>query len=65
MGMGGLASAPGEVRAQFARLHSLLDRAREKFPQASLTELSMGMSGDFEIAVEEGATLVRIGSVLY
>lgn len=65
MGMGGLASAPGEVRAQFARLHSLLDRAREKFPQANLTELSMGMSGDFEIAVEEGATLVRIGSVLY
>jgi uncharacterized pyridoxal phosphate-containing UPF0001 family protein len=28
-------------------------------------ELSMGMSGDFEIAIEEGATLVRIGSVLY
>lgn len=65
MGMGGLASAPDEVRAQFACLHRLLDKAREKFPQANLTELSMGMSGDFEIAVEEGATLVRIGSILY
>ena len=65
MGMGGLASSPGEVRTQFARLHTLLGQAREKFPQANLTELSMGMSGDFEIAVEEGATLVRIGSILY
>ena len=65
MGMGGLASSPDEVRTQFALLHRLLDKAREKFPQANLTELSMGMSGDFEIAVEEGATLVRIGSILY
>lgn len=66
MGMGGLASSPSEVRAQFAILRSLLDEARGAFPALTgLAELSMGMSGDFEIAVEEGATIVRIGSILY
>ena len=65
MGMGGLESSPGEVRAQFARLRELRDAARKAFPDADLTELSMGMSGDFELAIAEGATIVRIGSILY
>lgn len=65
MGMGGLESTPGEVRAQFARLRELRDAARKAFPGAELAELSMGMSGDFEIAIGEGATIVRIGSILY
>ncbi|MGI5832847.1 MAG: YggS family pyridoxal phosphate-dependent enzyme [Thermoguttaceae bacterium] len=65
MGMGGLASTPDEVRRQFARLRLLFDEARHAFPDANLTELSMGMSDDFEIAVEEGATIVRIGSILF
>jgi len=34
-------------------------------PEISLDELSMGMSGDYEVAIEEGATMVRIGSALY
>jgi uncharacterized pyridoxal phosphate-containing UPF0001 family protein len=34
-------------------------------PQFTLDELSMGMSGDFEIAIEEGATIVRLGSLLF
>ncbi|MBR5414371.1 MAG: YggS family pyridoxal phosphate-dependent enzyme [Thermoguttaceae bacterium] len=65
MGMGGLESTPDEVRAQFARLRELRDAAQKAFPGANLTELSMGMSGDFELAIAEGATIVRIGSILY
>ncbi|MCF0234782.1 MAG: YggS family pyridoxal phosphate-dependent enzyme, partial [Thermoguttaceae bacterium] len=63
MGMAGLTATPDETRRQFAVLRELRDRCRAQFPDFS--ELSMGMSGDFEIAIEEGATSVRIGSILY
>lgn len=55
-----------EARGDFIRLRELRDRLA-KFcpPQISLHELSMGMSGDFEVAIEEGATLVRVGSALF
>lgn len=54
---------PQEVRQIFRELKNL---AREiKVPGAELIELSMGMSNDFEVAVEEGATMVRIGSALF
>ena len=36
-----------------------------QFPELPLTELSMGMSGDFEIAIEEGSTLVRVGTAIF
>ena len=52
------------ARPGFARLRELRDEAERKLG-LSLPELSMGMSGDFEVAVEEGATLVRVGSVLF
>lgn len=65
MGMGGLDSTPNEVRRQFALLRQLLDDSRGAFPSEPLDTLSMGMSGDFEIAIEEGSTMVRIGSALY
>lgn len=52
------------VRACFARLRDLRDRLRQSHG-LSLPELSMGMSGDFEIAVEEGATTIRLGTVLF
>lgn len=66
MGMGGLASSPQEVRTQFATLRKLFEEVcRLHTGLAGFKEISMGMSGDFEIAVEEGATIVRIGSVLY
>jgi len=65
MGMGGLESTRTEVRRQFARLRELRDLCRAAFPARSFDTLSMGMSGDFETAVEEGSTLVRIGSALY
>jgi pyridoxal phosphate enzyme (YggS family) len=55
-----------EARADFVRLRELRDRLHLSCPpQISLQELSMGMSGDFEVAIEEGATLVRVGSALF
>ncbi|MCI0332010.1 MAG: YggS family pyridoxal phosphate-dependent enzyme [Planctomycetes bacterium] len=50
----------------FATLRELRDRLRSSAPScASLDTLSMGMSGDFEVAIREGATMVRIGSLLW
>jgi pyridoxal phosphate enzyme (YggS family) len=67
MGMAGLESDEPQIRREFELLRKTAESARERKlpPNVPLSELSMGMSGDFEIAVEEGATLVRIGSVLY
>lgn len=66
MGMAGLKTAPCETRRQFATLRQTLEKCRETFPElVDLKELSMGMSGDFEIAIEEGATITRLGSILY
>jgi len=57
---------PEEARPYFIALRKLRDGlAAEKIPRVSLTELSMGMSGDFEVAIEEGATLVRIGTAIF
>ncbi len=54
------------VRKTFRGLRELRDRLQPLVPQGTvLDELSMGMSGDFEIAIEEGATIVRIGSRLF
>lgn len=54
------------ARADFQRLRELRDRLNKHLPpEQRLYDLSMGMSRDFEVAIEEGATLVRVGSVLY
>lgn len=54
-----------EVRPVFRGLREWKERINEyQLPHAKITELSMGMSGDFEVAIEEGATYVRLGSVL-
>ncbi|MCA0251269.1 MAG: YggS family pyridoxal phosphate-dependent enzyme [Actinobacteria bacterium] len=54
------------VRACFVRLRELRDRLRDDLPeQVSVDELSMGMSGDFELAIEEGATVVRVGQAIF
>lgn len=55
-----------EARPVFQRLRSLRDRLREVSPSGpALNELSMGMSRDFEVAIEEGATMIRVGRTLY
>jgi PLP dependent protein len=51
------------TRLSFRRLRELRDRLRADWPE--LAELSMGMSGDYEVAVEEGATMVRVGTALF
>ncbi len=58
---------PDRVRPYFAKLRELSRRAADRNREGNirLTELSMGMSGDFEAAVEEGATLVRVGTLLF
>jgi pyridoxal phosphate enzyme (YggS family) len=54
------------VRACFAQLKQLQERARqEAIAGVSLERLSMGMSGDFEIAIEEGSTEIRVGSSIF
>ena len=60
-----LVEDPEDVRYVFAKLRAIRDRLRESWsPHYDLSELSMGMSGDYGVAVEEGATLVRIGRML-
>ena len=54
-----------EARRYFASLRELMERAAEEFPSLPLAELSMGMSADFEEAILEGATYVRVGSAIF
>ena len=57
---------PEQVRPYFRKLRGLAgDVAAEHIPGVSLAELSMGMSGDFEVAVEEGATMVLVGTAIF
>jgi len=57
---------PATNRRRFAALRTLLYKAQAAYPQnTALTGLSMGMSGDFENAIAEGATLVRVGTALF
>ncbi len=57
------------VRPMFRLLRSLRDELRAKFPEAAsqgaFDELSMGMSGDYEAAIQEGATMVRVGTAIF
>ena len=59
-------SDPEQVRPYFARLRELRDTAHSRgCAPGTLAELSMGMSHDFEVAIEEGATMIRVGSALF
>jgi len=55
----------GLIRKIFRRLRILKDNLNKDFGGIKLTELSMGMSNDFKIAIEEGATMVRIGTIIF
>jgi len=66
MTMSGLESNADQTRREFAALRELRDQLRPVHPpNVVLNELSMGMSGDYEIAIEEGATIIRVGSALF
>jgi pyridoxal phosphate enzyme (YggS family) len=53
------------LRDCFSGLRMLLEQACERYPEAALKELSMGMSNDFPIAIEEGATMIRVGTSIF
>lgn len=53
------------IRESFVTLRKTAERMQKKFSQVRLAELSMGMSNDFEIAIEEGSTLVRVGTAIF
>lgn len=66
MTMAPLDQPPAKVRHVFARTHEIFEEMRwHKIGGANFKHLSMGMSNDFEAAIEEGATMVRIGSLLF
>ena len=57
---------PEKAQPFFAALREMRDQIKEQsLPHVSLDELSMGMTGDFEVAIKEGATLVRIGTAIF
>ena len=59
-------NAPEKVRPYFAELRRLRDKIKaEAIPNVAMDELSMGMTGDFEAAIAEGATMVRIGTAIF
>jgi uncharacterized pyridoxal phosphate-containing UPF0001 family protein len=57
-------ASEADTRRGFADLRSMLETCRNEFGDA-FVELSMGMSGDYALAIEEGATMVRVGSALF
>lgn len=57
---------PEEVRSYFRQLNEMFTELKEKqLPGIKMEELSMGMTNDFEVAVEEGATMVRVGRGIF
>jgi PLP dependent protein len=61
-----IAENPEQARSHFRKLRELRDRiATRSLPRISMRELSMGMSHDFEVAIEEGSTCVRVGTAIF
>ena len=65
MAIAPIVGSPEDARPYFRRLARLRDEAVGRFPQLDIHHLSMGMSQDYEVAVEEGATLVRVGEAIF
>jgi uncharacterized pyridoxal phosphate-containing UPF0001 family protein len=60
-----IAADPEEVRPVFAALRALRDELTRSYPTLDWRHLSMGMTDDFEVAIEEGATIVRVGRAIF
>jgi PLP dependent protein len=60
-----LVKDPEEARPAFRALRELRERLRDELPEYSWRHLSMGMTGDYQVAIEEGATIVRIGRAIF
>lgn len=67
MGMASFVDDQDQVRREFRQLKSIFDRLKEQYFRGTSTFdiVSMGMSGDYEVALEEGSTMVRLGSIIF
>lgn len=65
MGMASMTENKTQIREEFSQLRSIFEKIRVAFPTDSVNTLSMGMSSDYLIAMEEGSSMVRIGSLLF
>ena len=67
MGMATFTDDKTQVRAEFKRLNAIFEALKQDYfaTEASFKEISMGMSGDYQIALEEGSTMIRVGSKLF
>lgn len=65
MTMAPYGASEDKLRQIFGGLKSAFDNINKKYPELQMKYLSMGMSGDFEIAIEEGANIVRVGTGIY
>jgi pyridoxal phosphate enzyme (YggS family) len=67
MGMATFTEDEEKIRKEFRYLKSIFDEASERYKHSriEMTEISMGMTGDYQIAMEEGSTLVRIGTAVF
>jgi hypothetical protein len=66
MTIGPLTTDAVAIRRSFRQLRELADDVRKwNLPRVDMRHLSMGMTGDFEIAIEEGATILRIGTAIF
>lgn len=67
MGMASFSDDTALVRSEFRNLKSIFIKLKDKYfgREEAFKEISMGMSGDYELAIEEGSTMVRIGSALF
>jgi pyridoxal phosphate enzyme (YggS family) len=67
MGMSTFTENTSQVRSEFRKLKNLFEKLRSDTTHASfqMTELSMGMSGDYKIAIEEGSTMIRVGTAIF
>ena len=63
--MAPLGSDAEAARPIFAAMRELRDSLRTRYPDAALDELSMGMTNDYVAAIEEGATIVRVGRAIF
>lgn len=65
MGMASMTNNNGQIRSEFKWLKLLFDRLKSALPEDPFDTLSMGMSSDYQIAIEEGSTMIRIGTALF
>ena len=65
MTMGPLSQKEDETRNAFALLRKIKTKINDQLPAEPIKELSMGMSGDFQIGIEEGSTMIRLGTAIF